>query len=290
MGQILCGIRRQKTYTINNIVYKKERCVGEGAFSYVYLVKMNGNSYALKLIPLLSAETEKIAKTEVYICKTIQHESICCMIDHEMITQSNGLSTALLLFKYYNGPNLSNFSGKLDGEILSDYFHQILKAIEVLHCKFEVGFIHNDIKDSNFMLTSDDGGRTYRVVLIDLGSCKATPIYINSRIDALRYEEIFRSECTMCYRAPELFEVPNPSVLGLESDIWSLGCTLYSLAYGYPPFNGTALSAVSANIKFPSNHQYKYHPIVKQMITIMCNPNPEQRPTISDLIDQYPSL
>lgn len=139
------------------------------------------------------------------------------------------------------------------------------------------------------MLTSDDGGRTYRVVLIDLGSCKATPIYINSRLEALRYEEIFQMECTSLYRAPELFQVPNPGVLGLESDIWSLGCTLYSLAYGYAPFEGTALSAISANIKFPIDHSHHYRPIIQQLIRAMCNSERSKRPTIKSLIEQYPS-
>lgn len=57
------------------------------------------------------------------------------------------------------------------------------------------------------MLTSDDGGCTYRVVLIDFGSCKSTPILIKDRNDAARYEEIFQLECTSFYRFLYLFHL-----------------------------------------------------------------------------------
>lgn len=61
MGQIFCGIKKDKLYTINNNVYKKERCIGEGgflyfyyllylAYSYVYLVRRNNKYYALVIL------------------------------------------------------------------------------------------------------------------------------------------------------------------------------------------------------------------------------------------------
>jgi serine/threonine kinase 16 len=40
----------------------------------------------------------------------------------------------------------------------------------------------------------------------------------------------------MPYRAPELFDVRNGSVIDTKTDIWSLGCTLYACLVGKSPF------------------------------------------------------
>ena len=34
------------------------------------------------------------------------------------------------------------------------------------------------------------------------------------------------------YRAPELFDVQSDCVIDAKTDVWSLGCTLYAMAYG----------------------------------------------------------
>jgi serine/threonine-protein kinase ULK4 len=52
---------------------------------------------------------------------------------------------------------------------------------------------------------------------------------------------------TPCYMAPELFEVG--SVYSFSSDLWALGCILYELAQGNPPFVSTSLHDIATLAK-----------------------------------------
>ena len=52
---------------------------------------------------------------------------------------------------------------------------------------------------------------------------------------------------TPCYMAPELFEVG--SVYSFASDLWALGCMLYELAMGSPPFVSSSLTDIASLTK-----------------------------------------
>ena len=44
------------------------------------------------------------------------------------------------------------------------------------------------------------------------------------------------------YRAPELFEVPSHCDIDEKTDVWSLGCTLFAMAYGKETFTNPLCS------------------------------------------------
>lgn len=45
--------------------------------------------------------------------------------------------------------------------------------------------------------------------------------------------------CTVSYRAPELFDPPSNALLDSRTDVWSLGCLLFAMKYGYSPFESS---------------------------------------------------
>ena len=79
-----------------------------------------------------------------------------------------------------------------------------------------------DIKPGNVLL--DSRGKP---VLMDFGSTSIARKTPKSRSDALRIQEWAAENCSMPYRAPELFEVKSQVELTESVDIWSLGCFLY---------------------------------------------------------------
>ena len=52
--------------------------------------------------------------------------------------------------------------------------------------------------------------------------------FYNSVLQYIQEKDIF----IFHIRAPELFEVPSECVIDSKTDVWSLGCTLYAMAYG----------------------------------------------------------
>lgn len=73
-------------------------------------------------------------------------------------------------------------------------------------------------------------------VLMDFGSVAPAERRVKGRTDALAVQDEASQHCTMPFRAPELFDVASDAVLDQRTDVWSLGCLLYALRFGYSPF------------------------------------------------------
>eukprot|EP01051_Picozoa_sp_SAG22_P002036 SAG22_NODE_86_length_21440_cov_288.248700_23_plen_226_part_00 len=90
---------------------------------------------------------------------------------------------------------------------------------------------HYDIKPGNVLL-ANDGTPT----LMDFGSVRPARRHIKTRRDALELQEFASINCTMPYRAPELWEPPSQCEVDERVDVWSAGCLLFALFYGHSPF------------------------------------------------------
>ena len=95
-----------------------------------------------------------------------------------------------------------------------------------LQAAHQCGMIHRDIKPSNLMLTTQG-----HVKLLDLGLALLRGGH--------REDELTASGQTMGtadYMAPE--QATDSHHVDIRADIYSLGCTLYSLLAGHAPFSG----------------------------------------------------
>lgn len=93
-------------------------------------------------------------------------------------------------------------------------------------------YVHRDIKPGNIMIDDSGSGP----ILMDLGSVAPSPIPVTSQSIALQIQDTAAEHSTMPYRAPELFDVQNGTVIDAKTDIWSLGCTLFACLVGKSPF------------------------------------------------------
>jgi serine/threonine kinase 16 len=89
----------------------------------------------------------------------------------------------------------------------------------------------------------------------------------------------------MPYRAPELFDVKTGKTLDEKVDIWSLGCTLYAVAYGFSPFetdgSSIAMAVLSGRYRHPGGYSEKLTKLIDACLVV----DSAERPDIQKVIE-----
>lgn len=144
-------------------------------------------------------------------------------------------------------------------------FGDMARAVKHVHDK---GFVHLDIKPTNFFVT-----RQHRVKLGDFGKA----IHV-AMIDSLLDSDV---EGDSIYMAPELLH----KRISQKVDIFSLGATLLEIAGSINlPQNGILWTKLreEKQIQFSPSAKRSHH--LEAIITNMMKPNPDERPTIDQIL------
>jgi len=88
--------------------------------------------------------------------------------------------------------------------------------------------------------------------LCDLGSLAPDNLQINNSKEARTLQDLAGERSTLPYRAPELLQVEPESTVTSATDIWSLGCILYSLINLEGPFDVHWLKGDSVHLAVQS--------------------------------------
>jgi serine/threonine protein kinase len=102
----------------------------------------------------------------------------------------------------------------------------------VLQSAYDLNLLHRDIKPQNIMIDKRGNAK-----LLDFGIAKALD-GVNSRL-SLTGQAIG----TPTYMSPEQFA--GTSDIDIRADLYSLGCTMYHMLTGKPPFCGSSLTALA---------------------------------------------
>ncbi|KAG2198846.1 hypothetical protein INT46_007348 [Mucor plumbeus] len=318
------------TIYINKKNYKVINLLGEGGYSYVYLVKEESNHrlFALKKIRCpVGDRALSDAMHEIDMYQLFQNEYIIQVLDTSVLTDPDGTTTVYIFLPYYKRGNLQDninanninktFFPEKD---LLEFFLKVCFALRVLHNHripqqqqqpetaageipadagdddYLVPYAHRDLKPGNILI-SDDGKTP---ILMDFGSVMKARIYIRSRQDGLLQQDIAAENSTIPYRAPELYDVQTGTTLDEKVDIWSLGCTIYAAAYGQNPFEASvnemggsiALAILNGHYKFPLNKEQDdpYSDEFKSLIQFLLVIDPKERPDIHQVIEKLESI
>ena len=207
-----------------------QRRIGSGGMGRVFLAEDTTlrRPVALKVLnPVSAAEPALLARfqNEARSAALLRHDNIAQVY---FTGASHGIY--FIACEYIVGRTLReliDIHQTLPADSVLNYAVQATLALNHMHA---FGVVHRDIKPSN-IIVSDEG----RVKIVDLGLAR------RDSPDSICDITVAGSTLgTFDYLAPE--QARDPREADIRSDIYSLGCTLYHMLTGRPPYpEGTAL-------------------------------------------------
>jgi serine/threonine protein kinase/WD40 repeat protein len=219
--------------------YQVEALLGAGGMGAVYRAyhRVMGRSVALKVIN--HALTNKPAAVERFAregkaAARLSHPNIVAAFDAEQAG-----ATHFLVMEYVEGTDLHRLvqgQGPLPADRACEYVRQA--ALGLQHA-FEHGMVHRDVKPHNLMLTPAG-----QVKILDFGLAR----FASEAASEAGITGTGTMLGTVDYIAPE--QADNAHQADIRADVYSLGCTLYHLLAGHPPFpTGTPIQRVMAHVE-----------------------------------------
>lgn len=211
--------------------YEVERELGRGGMATVYLAKdiKHDREVAIKvLLPELSASIggERFER-EIRLAAKLQHPHILGLFD-------SGIADGLLYYvmPFVKGESLRDRIDREGMLPIDDAIGITLEVASALGHAHLMGIVHRDIKPENILLQGD------HALVADFGIARAV-----SEAGAQKLTQTGMAVGTPVYMAPEqsLGETVGPT-----ADLYSLGCVLYEMLAGEPPFNGKNAAQIMA--------------------------------------------
>jgi serine/threonine protein kinase len=211
--------------------YKLLGQIGKGGMSSVYLAEheLMKRRVAIKVLP-----QNRVGDSSYLERFRLEARAVAKLDDPNIVRAydiDNEGNIHYIVMEYVDGQDLHQIvtqQGPLDYDVAADYIAQVANGLQHAH---EMGLVHRDIKPANCLVD-----RHSTVKLLDLGLAKLTEDDQTS-LTMANEENVLG---TADYLAPE--QALNSHEADSRSDIYSLGCTLYFLLTGRPPFPEGSIS------------------------------------------------
>jgi serine/threonine-protein kinase len=239
--------------------YHLERELGQGGMATVYLALdlKHHRKVAIKVLrPELAAAlgTERFLR-EIEIAAALHHPHILPLFDSGIAAAPEPPSGRAAEFLYYVMPYVEGESLrdrlKRDTQLPLDAALQVAREVgDALSYAHGRGVVHRDIKPENIMLESG------HAMVADFGIARAVSAAGDKRLTETGF-----IVGTAAYMSPE--QAAGDREIDGRSDLYSLGCVLFEMLAGQPPFTGpTVQSVVHQHITAPPPPVTQFRPAV----------------------------
>src|SRR5262245_12506504 len=206
--------------------YVLQERLGKGGMGEVFKARHQklGRVVALKVIG-----EERVTNPEVGL-RFLREIRVTSQLSHPNIVLAYDAGEAagrpFFAMEFVEGSNLARLVREKGRLPASDACAYVRQAALGLHHAHQRGLVHRDVKPSNLMVTPKGV-----VKLLDLGLARLLPHGDRDPTTITRPEEVMG---TADYIPPE--QVEESHGVDHRADVYSLGCTLYHLLAGHPPF------------------------------------------------------
>ncbi|XP_073743438.1 inactive serine/threonine-protein kinase PLK5 isoform X3 [Callorhinus ursinus] len=251
-------------------VYRRGKLIGKGAFSRCYkLVDMSTSAvFALKVVPRAEGGAGRLrsrgkVEREIALHSRLKHRNIVALHGHFADREH-----VYMVLEYCSRQSLAHVleaRRTLTEPEVRYYLRGLVSGLRYLHQR---RIVHRDLKPSNFFLN-----KNMVIKIGDLG--------LAARVGPGGH--CHRVLCgTPNFLAPEVISRNGHSC---QSDIWALGCIMYTVLTGTPPFMVAPLSEMYQNIRdgrYPEPAHLS--PNARRLIARLLAPNPAERPSLDLLL------
>ena len=222
----------QQNQVIFNGRYELHRRLGRGGMAEVYLARdqLLDRPVAVKvLFPALATDQGFVERfrREAQAAANLQHPNIVSVFDWG---EANG--TYFIVMEYVEGHTLAEMlrdEGRLHPDRAAEITADIAAALGFAHRN---RVVHRDVKPGNVLITRDGG-----VKVADFGIARALSDSTDQNLT-----KTGSVMGTATYFSPEQ---ARGAAVDPRSDIYSLGCVLYEMTTGHPPFTGDSAVAIA---------------------------------------------
>ena len=217
--------------------YKLLSLLGKGGMSSVYLAEhlLMRRQCALKVLPAKRVDDSSYLERfhrEAQAAASLDHPNIVRAYDVDHQDDGNR-QIHFLVMEYVEGTSLQELVPTKGMKSILDAAEYTRQAALGLQHAHENGMVHRDIKPGNLLV--DLNGV---VKILDLGLARFFRVDEGNEALTLRHDEKVLG--TADYLAPE--QALDSHTVDARADLYSLGCTLYFMVTGQPPFTEGTLA------------------------------------------------